>query len=109
MLYTTAKLSGKRLKLSMLISIQIFIILDGLICNTLHRLLFNDAFALTDRCVDLILILIVNCIFVRFEVLEAVSVLRRILIKNSETTVLLTVVGVEGSFLDYICICCHIV
>ena len=106
MLYTAAKLCGKRLKLSMLVkAIQMFIH-DGLICNTLHRL-FNDAFALTARCMPLILILIVNCVFVRFEVLEAVCVLRRVFIKNSKASILLTVIRVEGSFLDYIL--CHIV
>ena len=43
----------------------------------------------------------------RFEVLKAVCVLRRHLVKNSKTTILLTVVRVEGSFFDLIC--CHIV
>ena len=51
---------------------------------------------------SLILILIVNCVFVRFEVLEAVRVLRCVFIKNPKSTILLTVIGVEGSSPDYI-------
>ena len=43
----------------------------------------------------------------RFEVLKAVRVLRRHLIKYSKATILLTVVRVEGSFFDLIR--CHIV
>ena len=104
MLYTAAELRGKRLKLSMLITIQIFI-LGGLIGDTLHRLL-NDAFALSARIGSLILI-DVNCILLRLEILVTIRVLGRQLTKDVEASIFLTVVGVEGSFFDHVC--CHIV
>ena len=105
MLYTAAELRGKRLKLSMLITIQIFI-LGGLIGDTLHRLL-DDAFALSARIIRSLILIDVNCVLLRFEVLVAIRVLGGQLAKDAEASIFLTVVGVEGSFFNHVC--CHIV